>query len=571
MSKIKRLKVTNYLGIQELDAEFGENINLIKGRNGKGKSSILEAVRTLYENSKTRTEMIKDKGEEALLLVEQDDNISIDRRLRRDKSDYVQMRKNDRPEKTTETLIRQLFADYIFRPIEFVDDLDSQQQTESILWLLDIPFEMEDFEKWFNEIPKPKDLDGKNDVNYDQHILQILKDIEKLYYDRRTKINRQITNKHARREEILENLPPSYDGEKWEKVEMKNLYQDLNNLQEKKRKIESAIEFTQNIQDKIDSIELKFSKKKKLVNEDAKDKIEFYENKIETNTKGIASTEKNLDKLPLLENEEINELKNEYQKELAELKEKYSLKKQKVKDEMVKRESEYKEIISEANHQIERFKDKIEGVKKEKTNEIKLIEKDLKSEKNEINSNLDEMKKVSKEDIPSEGIELLQQKINKAEEMRGYLREWNTSQGVKHEIESLEVVSDDLTDKVEKARELPSVLFRKADCPIDGLSLNDEGTLELSGLPIKNHSEGEQYIFACHVSRWYSKKMKNENKLEAIFLDGFERLDPINQEKILMELKGLQVVMTMPSAGELELEAFDADEVKGRFNKEDVK
>ena len=53
--KIKHLKLTNFRNYQKLDLNFNENLNIIYGKNGMGKTNLVEAIYTLALTKSFRT------------------------------------------------------------------------------------------------------------------------------------------------------------------------------------------------------------------------------------------------------------------------------------------------------------------------------------------------------------------------------------------------------------------------------------------------------------------------------------------------------------------------------------
>lgn len=60
--KLTHLKITHYLGARSIDAALAHPITLFAGRNGAGKSSIVEAVRHAITGASTRVTLKKDYG-----------------------------------------------------------------------------------------------------------------------------------------------------------------------------------------------------------------------------------------------------------------------------------------------------------------------------------------------------------------------------------------------------------------------------------------------------------------------------------------------------------------------------
>ena len=105
MSKIKRIEIRNFLGIDEFGLD-AEKINIFKGPKGSGKSSILEGIEKTFTNKNRRTEVIKHGTDEATLFVALDDGLEVDRRLRTDKADYLKVRKGEEGVPSTEKFLK---------------------------------------------------------------------------------------------------------------------------------------------------------------------------------------------------------------------------------------------------------------------------------------------------------------------------------------------------------------------------------------------------------------------------------------------------------------------------------
>src|SRR5471030_1494840 len=113
MSKIKFLRINQFIGIDERELEAAK-INIFKGPNGMGKTSVIEGIEKALTNKNRRTEVIKHGEEEATLFVELDDGLSIDRRIRNGKGDYLKVRQDGKGVESTEKFISSLVNGNIF-------------------------------------------------------------------------------------------------------------------------------------------------------------------------------------------------------------------------------------------------------------------------------------------------------------------------------------------------------------------------------------------------------------------------------------------------------------------------
>jgi len=180
--KISRLSIKNFLGINEVNLDL-KKINYLQGPKGSGKTSLLEAIEKIFTNKNRRTEIVKHGENESCLYARTDDGLEIDRKVRTDKSDYLKVRKNEAAAPSTETFLRSMIQGQIFRPLDWIN-LSVDEQTKSILSMLEIGWTMEQIEGWFGEIP--------SGIDYQMHILQILKAIETKYFKEREAVNREI-------------------------------------------------------------------------------------------------------------------------------------------------------------------------------------------------------------------------------------------------------------------------------------------------------------------------------------------------------------------------------------------
>jgi len=87
--KIRAIKINNFLGIDELNWNPGEGVNILEGPKGSGKSSVIEAIEKAFSNNNRRTELIRHGNGEAMLYVDTDDELEIDRPIRAYRANYL--------------------------------------------------------------------------------------------------------------------------------------------------------------------------------------------------------------------------------------------------------------------------------------------------------------------------------------------------------------------------------------------------------------------------------------------------------------------------------------------------
>lgn len=143
----------------------------------------------------------------------------------------------------------------------------------------------------------------------------------------------------------------------------------------------------------------------------------------------------------------------------------------------------------------------------------------------------------------------LSDEINTAEAMRKHLNEYQRMRTMQQEIEKLQAASDEFTQKINLARELPAEILETATIPIDGLTV-EGGIPFINGLPISNLSDGELLELCVDVS------VSKPGQLQIILVDGAERLDTESRTRLYArcKAKGLQLIATRVTDGtELEV------------------
>src|SRR5665648_745093 len=228
--KISVLGVGNYVGLTEVMYNLGK-INIITGRMGSGKTSIIEAIEKGFSNKSQRVEVIRHGEDDATIFIKTDDGLEIDRKIRKNKADYLKVRKAGVAVPSTEKFLKQFLKGELFKPLEFCIKTPAEQ-AKIILNLLEIPWTMDDISNWFGEIP--------TDVDYDEHILQVLGQIVKNYFIQREVVNREIVVIKAQVTGYKNELPKNYDGEEWRLKKVAEYYKAVSDAEQLNQQRENA-------------------------------------------------------------------------------------------------------------------------------------------------------------------------------------------------------------------------------------------------------------------------------------------------------------------------------------------
>lgn len=462
--KITKIKIKNLFGIKEYETD-GKDIELL-GKNGVGKTSVIDAIRYALTNKSDREYIVRNGENEGEILIETDNNIKINRKKRTEQVDYKSIKKDGREVGSPESFLRDIFTPLQLSPVEFME-MDRKKQNAIILDMIQYDWDMGKIKEWFGEIPSW--------VSYEQNILAVLNDIQSEngeYFQERQNINRDIRNKLAFIEEIAESIPAGYEAEKWETANVGDIYRDIEKIRKDNENIYKAKAFIENRDNKIRSYE-------------AEKEIE------------ISSIDRELSAARSRLTEQIAKLKEQIEscnKELSSLD-------SKKEDKIALAEEKYKANIAKYESAYEQYKE-YAGLEEKSTAE-------------------------------------LEDKAAYIEDMKGHINEYRRMESLQDEVEGLKTKSNILTDKIEKARNLPGEILQEATIPIKGLTVKG-GVPLINGLPVSNLSEGERLDLCIDVA------IEKPNGLQIILIDGVEKLATSMREALYKKCKekNLQFIAT---------------------------
>ncbi|MBB3017612.1 putative ATP-binding protein involved in virulence [Microvirga lupini] len=197
--KIAKLSISNILGIKQLEFEAG-TFNEISGRNGEGKTSVLEAIKTALQGGHDATLLRKgeEKGEVVLVL---DDSTEIRKRVTQSSSPLSVTRDGEKVKKPTDAL-RELIDSISVNPVEF---LTARKQDRVKVLLESMPIVVD--AKKLEQIANAPVM-----VDTNVHGLQVIEAVRKQVYDDRTGTNRAIKEKDATINQLRLAMPDAPGG-----------------------------------------------------------------------------------------------------------------------------------------------------------------------------------------------------------------------------------------------------------------------------------------------------------------------------------------------------------------------
>lgn len=176
---IRRLQILNYRGVAERDITFPPGGAIAAGENGKGKTTIVRAIRAALSAQDIAPDAIREGADRAEILLDLDD-INV-RRLITEKTSSVTVKRGDMVAAQPQTFLRDLLGTSPLDPLDLFL-LKGKERRAKVLEALPVTASLADLRKYAPELPDDFDVKG--------HGLEVLDRARKIFYDRRTEANR---------------------------------------------------------------------------------------------------------------------------------------------------------------------------------------------------------------------------------------------------------------------------------------------------------------------------------------------------------------------------------------------
>lgn len=195
--RIQKIKIANLLGIEELEFDPG-NFTIIEGRNGTGKTSILESIKHAL-NGGHDAKLLRNGAERGEIVLILDDGVQLTKTVTPSKSDIKIYDNEGNKINKPQTYIDKLIDMLSVNPIQFLT-ADKKNRVNYLLEAIPMQLTKEHLENSLNG------MSGRVRDDLNGHALDVISRIYKQFYDERTGVNRALKEKTATMSQLQESI-----------------------------------------------------------------------------------------------------------------------------------------------------------------------------------------------------------------------------------------------------------------------------------------------------------------------------------------------------------------------------
>jgi len=484
--KIACLTIRNFLGVSEAKIAPKGKVTVLAGDNKQGKSSVLKAIPACFQGMKPA--MIHNGAERAEIAIELGDLVVTRVQTLLTQSVTVKDRQG-RVQTAPQKFLNGLFGGFAFNPMAFLLAGDKEQRS-ILLQEMDVTATKEAIEKEAGE-PIPLPESGPALVMY--------ADAHRIFYDRRTDINRRLKEKRIAAAEVLKKLPEGYkpiegiDGKATANRQLLSGVQTtIAGLQAEKVAAERAKETRKKTEERIQKNQGTLARAKEALAKEVHPDLLTLVKKVEDARLALRAAENDL------------------------------------------------QVGREVAANIDRLAGDVAG-----------MERDIRQDQETLAA-LPGAFDESLLDAEAKTLDELMSESDAIEAERSRQRIWNEHVILREEAEDAEEQAGKLSALVERfGNDLPAQAVREAKLPIPGLALSGE-KITVDGKSLDDLSTSEQ----MGVTMAIAKSLAGE--LKVICIDGAERLDEKTRAEFIRQAEGDEFYYFVtrvgaPQTGEIEI------------------
>ena len=211
--QIAELRISDFMAIRFLKVDDAGDINIVSGDNGTGKTSTLEAIRTLLQPAGFDIEVIRDDAECAELYARFTNGLEATRKIT-PKNNRLNLRAGDDPIAEPQTTMDSLIGRGKWHDVLQVAFAKPFERREWLLGALDVRLREDWLMQAMGDLADCLELtrDGLPVFDWSKNGLLLLKDMQSQVYQARAEVNRDVLRVSKAIEQARRNIPATTDA-----------------------------------------------------------------------------------------------------------------------------------------------------------------------------------------------------------------------------------------------------------------------------------------------------------------------------------------------------------------------
>ena len=223
---ITNLKIHNFIGIEETSID-PKKLNIIAGKNGRGKTSIIEAIKAAFRGA--GQDKIRVGATKAEIFLSTDE-LEIKRTIT-EKGTSVTVKRDDKILPKPQTFLDGIIGDFSFEPVKFFA-MDATEQTEYLLKAIPVTATVEQLGKWSGG------LVGGLEQYAKRHGLEAVGELTEVLYQERAAANATVKRMAAAAAELKARIPAG--AKPVDMAELATLTEAISNARAEQQRLDST-------------------------------------------------------------------------------------------------------------------------------------------------------------------------------------------------------------------------------------------------------------------------------------------------------------------------------------------
>lgn len=211
--QLKKLKLENFMGHESKTIDL-QDVNIIKGPNQSGKTSLLKGIKVALSPSGEKLDLVRNGEEYAVVKAKMDDGLVIERTIKPNEAkDKFSLTRDGSKITKPQTYLDSLYRGSQLDPIAFME-LSPKDQVKELLHIWPLDDIKDNLFKRTKIYTTSKDTIGQ------------IKETRKGVYEARTELNSEIKTKKAHVLAAESEIDEDFDPNKWDGTDMNSLIEE---------------------------------------------------------------------------------------------------------------------------------------------------------------------------------------------------------------------------------------------------------------------------------------------------------------------------------------------------------